>query len=89
MREFYQLRHCMKSIQTRSFFWSVFSRIHPEYAKIRTRKKSVFGHFSLSARETENSFEEIKVIKNGLLMLKQLHLYIQELQLRMIIIIAT
>ena len=32
-------KHCVKSVQIRSFFWS-------EYRKIRTRKNSVFGHFS-------------------------------------------
>ena len=50
--------HCVKSVQIRSFFWSVFSRIWTEYevslriqsecGKIRTRKSSVFGHFSRS-----------------------------------------
>ena len=34
-------RHCVKSVQFRSFFWSVFSRIW-------TSKNSVFGHFSHS-----------------------------------------
>ena len=34
-------RHCVKSVQIRSFFWSVFSRIW-------TSKNSVFGHFSHS-----------------------------------------
>ena len=33
--------HYVKSVQIRSFFWSVFS-------SIRTRKNSVFGHFSRS-----------------------------------------
>ena len=37
--------HCVKSVQIRSFFWSVFSCIRTEYGKIRTRKNSVFGHF--------------------------------------------
>ena len=32
------------------FFWSVFSRIWTEYGRIRTRKNSVFGHFSRSGR---------------------------------------
>ena len=41
-------RHCMKSIQIWSYFWSVFSCIQSEYRKTRTRKNSVFGHFSLS-----------------------------------------
>ena len=50
--------HCVKSVQIRSFFWSVFLtfgmnteryfvslRIHSECGKIRTRKNSPFGHF--------------------------------------------
>ena len=46
----------LKSAQIWSFFWSVFScirteygyliRIQSEYMEIRTRKNSVFGHFS-------------------------------------------
>ena len=40
--------HCVKSVQIRSFFWSVFSIIQSECGKIRTRKTSVFGHFSRS-----------------------------------------
>ena len=44
--------HCLKSDhQIRSFFWSVFSRIRTEYGEIwsiRTRKNSLFGHFSRS-----------------------------------------
>ena len=35
--------HCVKSAQIRRFL-----RIQPEYRKIRTRKNSVFGHFSRS-----------------------------------------
>ena len=34
--------HCVKIVQVRSFFWSVFS---PKCGEIRTRKNSVFGHF--------------------------------------------
>ena len=41
--------HCVKSIQKRSFFCSVFSCIQFEYREIRTRKNSEFGHFSHSA----------------------------------------
>ena len=37
-----EVLHCVKSIQIRRFFWSVFSCI-------RTRKNFVFGHFSRSA----------------------------------------
>ena len=40
--------HCLKSFQIRIYFWSVFSCIQTEYRKIRTRKNSVFGHFSHS-----------------------------------------
>ena len=53
--------HCVKSVQIRSFFWSVFSCIRTEYRdlrikfpysikyrKTRTRKISLFGHFSRS-----------------------------------------
>ena len=35
------MHHCVKNVQIQSFFWSVFSRT-------RTRKNSVFGHFSHS-----------------------------------------
>ena len=42
------LRHCLKSVRIRSFSWSVFSCIQSKYRKIRTRKSSVFGHFSRS-----------------------------------------
>ena len=48
--------HCVKSVQIRSYFWSVFScfwteygvnlRVQSEYRKIRTRNNSVFGHIS-------------------------------------------
>ena len=37
--------HCVKSVQIRSFFWSVFFCIQSEYRKIRTRKY-VFRHFT-------------------------------------------
>ena len=49
--------HYVKTVQTRSFFWSVFSRIRTEYSispysvrigKIWTKKNFVFGHFSHS-----------------------------------------
>ena len=38
----------MKSVQIRSFFWSVFYCFRSEHRKIRTRKNSVFGYFSRS-----------------------------------------
>ena len=34
-------RHCVKSVQIRSYFWS-------QYRKIRPTNNSVFGHFSRS-----------------------------------------
>ena len=37
--------HCVKSVQIRSFFWSVFS---PNAGKYGTEKNSVFGRFSHS-----------------------------------------
>ena len=41
--------HSMKSVQMRSFLWSVYSCIQSEYRKIRNRKISaVFAHFSRS-----------------------------------------
>ena len=39
------MEHYVKSVQIRSFFWSVFSCIQFKYRKIGTRKNSVFGHF--------------------------------------------
>ena len=44
------MRHCVKSVQIRSFFWSIFSCIQSKYRKIQTRKNSVSGHFSGSER---------------------------------------
>ena len=41
---------CEKSVQIRSYFWSVFSCIRTEYRKMRTRNNSVFGHFSRNVR---------------------------------------
>ena len=46
--------HCVKGIQNGPYFpvfglnTEIYSRIQPEYRKIRTRKNSVFGHFSCS-----------------------------------------
>ena len=33
-REIYGLQHCVKGVSTREFFWSIFSRIWPEYGEI-------------------------------------------------------
>ena len=54
----------MKSVQIRSYFWSVFAcirteygelvnlRIQPEQRKMQTRNNSLFGRYSLSASFT-------------------------------------
>ena len=33
----YNIIHCVKSVQIRSFFWSVFSRIQTEYGEMRSK----------------------------------------------------
>ena len=58
----FDIWHCVKSVQIRSFFWSVFSRILTEYGEIlrisacsvrmqenTDQKNYVFGHISHSA----------------------------------------
>ena len=45
-----------KSVQIRSFLWFIFSCIQSKYKKIRTRKNSVFGHFSCSGIFPINQF---------------------------------
>ena len=51
----------MKTVQIRSFFWSVFSCIRIKYRKIRTRKNSVFGHFL--RREFEKKVDKLDADK--------------------------
>ena len=57
MSDAHSIFHCVKSVQIRSFFLPAFSQIWTEYGdlwsgilseceKIRTRKNSVFGHFT-------------------------------------------
>ena len=41
--------HCMKSVQIRRFFWSVFSRIWTEYGEIRS-----ISSYSVQMRENTN-----------------------------------
>ena len=61
---FSKIKHCLKSVQIRSFSgpyfpafgpntkrYGVSPRIQSEYGKIRTRKNSVFGQFSHSERD--------------------------------------
>ena len=52
------LQHWVKNVQMRGFFWSVFSCIWTEYRKIRTRKNSVFGHFSPGATFVKRNFSQ-------------------------------
>ena len=47
--------NCVKSVQIRSFLWSLLSCIQSEYRKIWTRKNSVYGHFSHSGVLSTNS----------------------------------
>ena len=37
--------YCVKTVQIRRFFWSVFFYIQSKYRKIRAWKNSVIGHF--------------------------------------------
>ena len=51
--------HWVKSVQIRSFFWSIFSCIRTEYRKVRARKNSVFGHFSRSEQWRRTCTQQI------------------------------
>ena len=86
--------HCVKSVQIRRFFWSVFSRIRTEYGeislriqsecrKIRTIKNSVFGHISHS-----DLFRE-KVSKNVETPLASLKAYHRRVGLLYILLIRS
>ena len=52
--------HCLRSVQIWGFFWSLFSCIRTEYRKIRARKTSVFGHFSLSVLDMVRTWNDLK-----------------------------
>ena len=54
--------HLVKSVQIRSYFWSVFSCIQSEYRKIRTRNNSVFGHFSRTVSEYASTLWQVLFI---------------------------
>ena len=60
---------CVKSVQIRSYFWSVFSCIQSEYRKIRTRNNSAFRHFSCKVSCTldtnQNNIRHVNI--NGIL----------------------
>ena len=64
---FFLVVHCVKSVQIRSFFWSVFSRIwtiiSPYSVRMREntdQKNSVFGHFSGSVCTSKYLFRGSK-----------------------------
>ena len=44
---------CVKSVQMRSFLWSVFSCIQSGFRKVRTGINFVFGQFSRCGSEQE------------------------------------
>ena len=69
--------HCVKSVQIRSYSWSVFScirtaygglplnlRIQSKYRKIWTRNSSVFGGFSSSVHVAKNKISSCWIIFN-------------------------
>ena len=70
----FKCTHYVKSVQMRSFLWSVFYRIQPDCGKMRTRKNSVFHHFSRSdcgVISSEKSWLEQKfwgMVTNGLIL---------------------
>ena len=58
--------HCMKSVQTWSCFWSVFSRILTEYGEILSPNAGKYRPEKTSYLET---FHEVKLLLNFFLML--------------------
>ena len=50
------MAHCVKSVQTRSFFWSVVSRTQAEYEPENT----VFGHYSRSGRWVDVQMSQLE-----------------------------
>ena len=57
---------CVKSVQIRGYFWSVFSCLQIEYRKIQTRNKFVFEHFSRSNSDDESYKGNIPEKKSSL-----------------------
>ena len=55
----------VKSIKIQSLFWSVFSCFLSEYRKTRTRKISVFGHFSRSVNlRIQSEYRKVRTRKS-------------------------
>ena len=57
--------HYTKSVQIRSFFWSVSSCVQSEHRIIQTIKNSVFGHFSRSVVSSAKSIIALKIRKSS------------------------
>ena len=53
-------KHCVKSVQIRSCFWSVFYCIKSAYRKIRTRNNSVFGR-GLSSQSRIDEYHRLQL----------------------------
>ena len=64
-RVFLNNKHCIKSVQIRSYFWSLFSCIQSEI----TRNNSIFGHFSHSEKGPTLTFGFSDIISCGILMI--------------------
>ena len=60
--QLFLLSHALR-VQVRSFFWSIFSCIWTKYRKIRTRKYSIFGHFSRSDERNESQILKVAAAK--------------------------
>ena len=52
---------CAKSIQVRSYFWSIFSRIQSEYGKIRARKITCLDTFNAVYDLLNNASLSVKI----------------------------
>ena len=55
--------NCVKRVQVRSFFWSIFSRIQFERGKIRTKKTSYLDtfHVVVNAKEKDLAVPVLKL----------------------------
>ena len=60
------VHQCVKSVQIRSFFSSVFSYIQHQYRKAWTSKNSVFGHFSRSGQTINLLIHKISATNHSL-----------------------
>ena len=65
LRQILRIPHCVKSVQIRSYFWSIISCICTEYTKIRTTNNSIFGHFSRSAEKKRKAISHTNHLYQG------------------------